>query len=117
MPRKTWQVFEHSCEAEYLRIAVLHLFLVGKFRVTQLLSPIMKISIITVVRNNVSTLGETFASICEQTHKEIEHIVIDGASTDGTLEVIAQHRRRIAHFLSAADRGPFDAMNKGVPGQ
>jgi glycosyltransferase involved in cell wall biosynthesis len=74
----------------------------------------MKISIITAVRNNVGTIAETFASIREQTHQEIEHIVIDGVSTDGTLEIIDQHRGQIAHFISALDRSPFEAMNKGL---
>jgi glycosyltransferase involved in cell wall biosynthesis len=74
----------------------------------------MKISIITAVRNNMGTIAETFASIREQTHQDIEHIVIDGASTDGTLRIIDQHRSQIAQFVSAPDRSPFEAMNKGL---
>ena len=48
----------------------------------------MKISVITVVRNNADTIADTLRSIAVQTHPDIEHIVIDGASTDGTLEIV-----------------------------
>jgi len=74
----------------------------------------MKISIITAVRNNAATIAETFASVREQTHPDIEHIVVDGASTDGTLAIVEQYRDRISHLLSAPDKGPFEAMNKGL---
>lgn len=74
----------------------------------------MKISIVTAVRNDVGTVAETLNSVAEQVGADIEHIVIDGASTDGTVDVIRQHASRIAHFVSEPDRGPYDGMNKGL---
>lgn len=74
----------------------------------------MKISIITVVFNNVSTIGKSLASVASQTHQDIEHIVIDGGSTDGTLDIIEQYSTNITKFVSEPDHGIYDAMNKGL---
>jgi len=74
----------------------------------------MKISVITVVFNNVSTIGKALASVKNQTHQDIEHIVIDGGSTDGTLDVIEQYSANITKFVSEPDHGIYDAMNKGL---
>lgn len=74
----------------------------------------MKISIITVCFNAKNTIEETFLSISEQTHKDVELIVIDGNSTDGTLEVINKYRKNISHFVSERDDGIYGAMNKGI---
>jgi glycosyltransferase involved in cell wall biosynthesis len=74
----------------------------------------MKISIITVCFNAADTVAETLRSVAAQTYPEVEHIVVDGGSTDGTLECIATHGRHLAHFLSEPDRGIYDAMNKGI---
>lgn len=74
----------------------------------------IKISIITVVFNNGATIEDTIRSIESQTYRDVEHIAIDGGSTDRTLQVIAAHRDKIAHFVSEPDRGIFDAMNKGL---
>jgi glycosyltransferase involved in cell wall biosynthesis len=74
----------------------------------------MKISIVTAVRNDATTVGETLNSVAAQVGAEIEHIVIDGASTDGTVDVIRQHAARLAYFVSEPDRGPYDGMNKGI---
>lgn len=74
----------------------------------------MKISIITVVFNNVNTIEDTIRSVASQTHSDIEHILIDGGSTDGTLDVIRRHQDKIAKLVSEPDRGIFDAMNKGL---
>lgn len=74
----------------------------------------MKISIITVVMNAVSTIEDTLHSVANQTHRDVEHIVIDGGSTDGTLEVIERHQDRIALWKSEPDDGIYDAMNKGI---
>jgi glycosyltransferase involved in cell wall biosynthesis len=74
----------------------------------------MKISIITVAFNAVDTLADTLKSVASQTHAEIEHIIIDGASTDGTQELIARYTSRITRFLSEPDSGIYDAMNKGL---
>lgn len=74
----------------------------------------MKISIITVTFNSEETLTETINSISQQNHDDLEYILIDGGSTDGTLEIIDKYRHIITHFISEKDRGMYDAMNKGL---
>ena len=74
----------------------------------------MKISIITVCYNAKDTIEDTFLSIFSQTYKNVELIVIDGGSFDGTLEVINKYRDKISHFVSESDEGIYDAMNKGI---
>lgn len=74
----------------------------------------MKVSIITVVRNNKETIRDAIESVLNQTYKDIEYIVIDGASTDGTVEVIKSYEESIAKFISERDNGLYDAMNKGL---
>ena len=74
----------------------------------------MKISIITVAFNAATTLADTLQSVAGQTHTDIEHIVIDGASTDGTREVATRYGTHIAKFVSEPDKGIYDAMNKGL---
>lgn len=74
----------------------------------------MKISIITVCLNTVNTIEETFLSIFNQTYKNIELIVIDGVSKDGTIEVINKYKDKIFYFISEPDNGIYDAMNKGI---
>lgn len=74
----------------------------------------MKISVITVAFNAAQTIDATMRSVSTQTHPDIEYIVIDGGSTDGTQACIASHASRLAHFVSEPDRGIYDAMNKGI---
>lgn len=74
----------------------------------------MKISIITVAYNARETIAATLESVAAQTHPEIEHIVVDGASTDGTLEIIQQNGKHVAKLISEPDKGIYDAMNKGL---
>lgn len=74
----------------------------------------MKISIITVVRNNKKTIKNAIESVLGQTYKDIEYIVIDGASTDGTVEVVKSYGDKISKFVSESDNGLYDAMNKGI---
>jgi len=74
----------------------------------------MKISVITVCLNNAQTIERTLLSVAGQNWSEVEHIVIDGASTDGTKEIIEGHRTRLAYFASKPDKGIYDAMNKGL---
>lgn len=74
----------------------------------------MKISVITVVYNGATTIEATLQSVAGQDHPDIEHIVLDGGSTDGTVEIVAPYRHRLAHFVSEPDRGIYDAMNKGL---
>lgn len=73
-----------------------------------------KVSIITVVRNSVGTIAQTIKSVLEQTYQNIEYIVIDGASTDGTREIIEQYTDSIATYVSEEDAGLYYAMNKGI---
>ena len=72
------------------------------------------ISIITVVFNNRKSLESTILSVINQSYKNIEYIVIDGGSTDGTVEVIKQYASNIDYWVSESDRGIYDAMNKGI---
>jgi glycosyltransferase involved in cell wall biosynthesis len=74
----------------------------------------MKISIITVVFNNKRYIERAILSVLNQTYKNIEYIVVDGGSTDGTLDIIEKHRNEINYFISEPDRGLYDAMNKGI---
>ena len=74
----------------------------------------MKISIITVVYNNKKTIQDAIDSIVNQTYQNIEHIIIDGASTDGTIEIIQNYGDKITKFISEPDKGIYDAMNKGI---
>lgn len=74
----------------------------------------MKISIITVVWNNESTIEDAIQSVLSQTYQDIEYIIIDGASSDGTIDTIKKYENNIAHFISEPDKGIYDAMNKGI---
>lgn len=73
-----------------------------------------KFSIITVCLNEFDTIRKTCESICSQTFYDFEWIVIDGQSTDGTLDVLAEFNDRINVLISEPDKGPYDAMNKGI---
>jgi glycosyltransferase involved in cell wall biosynthesis len=72
------------------------------------------ISIITVVYNNEKLIELTIKSIIEQTYKSIEYIIIDGDSSDHTLQMIRQYNDQISYWLSEPDKGLYDAMNKGL---
>ncbi len=74
----------------------------------------MKVSIITVVLNNKDTIEDCMLSVFNQSYPDIEYIVIDGGSVDGTLDVIKKHESKIAKWVSEPDRGIYDAMNKGI---
>lgn len=78
------------------------------------MTDLMKISIITVCFNSAGTIADTMRSVASQTHREIEHIVIDGASTDDTLKLVRQYGAHVATLVSEPDRGIYDAMNKGL---
>ncbi|MCW5899581.1 MAG: glycosyltransferase [Flavobacteriales bacterium] len=72
------------------------------------------VSIVTVVFNGAATLERTIQSVLEQTYPHIEYIVVDGGSTDGTLDLLRKYEGRIDLWTSARDKGIYDAMNKGV---
>lgn len=74
----------------------------------------LKISLITVCFNSVKTIRDTLNSINSQTYKKIEHIVIDGVSTDGTLDILYSAESRVSKLVSEKDNGIYDALNKGI---
>lgn len=73
-----------------------------------------KFSIVTVCRNEVEKIRSTCESICAQTFTDFEWIIIDGASTDGTLDVLEEYRMRTTVLVSEPDNGIYHAMNKGI---
>ena len=77
-------------------------------------SPTPLISVITVVYNSESLLERTIDSIKTQDFDDFEYLVIDGGSTDGSLEIIKQNQDAISHWISEPDKGIYDAMNKAV---
>ena len=72
------------------------------------------LSVITIVYNNVKNIERTMLSVLNQTYPNIEYIIVDGLSTDGTLDVISRYKNRIAKLVSEKDKGIYDAMNKGL---
>lgn len=72
------------------------------------------ISIITVVYNGEKTIEQTITSVLEQTYKNIEYIIVDGKSTDGTMQIVSQYKGKIAKIICEKDKGIYDAMNKGI---
>lgn len=74
----------------------------------------MKLSVITVSYNAAKTIGDTLESVAAQTCPEVEHIVVDGASGDGTMEVVRRQGAHLACAISEPDQGIYDAMNKGL---
>ena len=72
------------------------------------------LSVITIVYNNVRDIERTMLSVLNQTWQNIEYIIVDGKSNDGTLQVIEKYRSRVAKFISEKDEGIYDAMNKGL---
>jgi glycosyltransferase involved in cell wall biosynthesis len=74
----------------------------------------MRISIVTVAFNSAATIADTLRSVEEQTHPDIEHVVIDGGSSDGTPEIVRDMGRRVSTFVSEPDGGIYFGMNKGL---
>jgi len=75
---------------------------------------IPSITVITVVYNAKSLIEATMKSVLQQTYTSVEYIIIDGASTDGTIQLIDPYRSKLAFFVSEKDKGIYDAMNKGI---
>jgi glycosyltransferase involved in cell wall biosynthesis len=74
----------------------------------------MKISVITVVLNNRAYVEGCIESVLGQMHKDVEYIIVDGGSTDGTVDVIRNYEKHISKWISEQDNGIYDAMNKGI---
>jgi len=74
----------------------------------------MKVSIITICYNSEATIRETITSVLSQSYSDIEYIIVDGASKDGTCEIVRSFGDKISTFVSERDKGIYDAMNKGV---
>ncbi|MDA8805038.1 glycosyltransferase [Candidatus Pelagibacter bacterium] len=74
----------------------------------------MKVSIITVTLNSITTINDCINSVKEQKYNNIEHIIIDGGSTDGTLSLLESKKDQFAILVSELDKGIYDAMNKGI---
>lgn len=72
------------------------------------------VSIITIVRNSEKYIERTIRSVIKQTYQNLEYIIIDGDSTDQTLNIIKKYSNKIDYWLSEPDRGIYDAMNKGI---
>jgi glycosyltransferase involved in cell wall biosynthesis len=73
-----------------------------------------KLSVVTIVYNNVKDIERTMLSVLNQTYPHIEYILIDGKSTDGTLGIIEKYKERLTVLVSEKDAGIYDAMNKGL---
>ncbi|MFB9842169.1 glycosyltransferase family 2 protein [Mucilaginibacter ginsenosidivorans] len=73
-----------------------------------------KLSVITIVFNNAADIERTMLSVLGQTYHNIEYIVVDGASSDGTLGIIKKYADKLAKLISEKDDGIYDAMNKGL---
>ena len=77
----------------------------------------MKVSVVTVTWNSAATLRDTLESVLAQTYCDIEHIIVDGGSMDGTMRLVQEYEPRYngrLRYISEPDRGIYDAMNKGI---
>jgi glycosyltransferase involved in cell wall biosynthesis len=74
----------------------------------------VKVSIITVCYNSAETIENTLISVVSQSYPNIEYILIDGQSTDGTLAIIERYKSKLARVISEPDKGIYDAINKGI---
>ncbi|MDI1356341.1 MAG: glycosyltransferase family 2 protein [bacterium] len=74
----------------------------------------MKLSIITVTYNSADTLEETILSVLNQNYEDVEYIIVDGQSSDGTAAILKKYEGRVSRIISEKDRGLYDALNKGI---
>jgi glycosyltransferase involved in cell wall biosynthesis len=72
------------------------------------------VSVVTVCFNAEKTIGQTLESVASQTYPNVEHVIVDGGSTDHTLDVVKKFERPGLVWISGPDRGMYDAMNKGI---
>lgn len=87
-------------------IAVLYLNLANNYN--------LKVSLITITYNSEATIEHTIQSVLEQTHPDIEYIIVDGLSTDKTWSIIEKYKSKISKLISEPDKGLYDALNKGI---
>lgn len=104
---KNWKVYEASNIAKPFQE-----FLIYTSKMDNTKLPL--ISIITVSYNAVSSIEQTILSVIHQDFEDYEYIVVDGGSTDGTVEVIQKYQDKITLWVSESDKGIYDAMNKGI---
>jgi glycosyltransferase involved in cell wall biosynthesis len=81
---------------------------------TRIFAHPLKVSIITIVYNNQKCIADCIRSVINQSYPNIEHIVIDGGSTDGTQKKILAFRKNLAYYISEKDSGLYEALNKGI---
>lgn len=74
----------------------------------------MKVSVVTIVYNRAYCIADCIESVLNQTYENIEHVIIDGGSTDGTAKVIENYKEKLGFYLSEKDNGLYDALNKGI---
>ena len=74
----------------------------------------MRVSIVTVCFNSAATIRDAIDSVLSQSHPDVEYIIIDGGSTDNTMQIVSEYEGRIATVVSEPDQGIYDAMNKGI---
>lgn len=74
----------------------------------------MKVSVITTCFNSSKTIRDTIESVLAQTHSDVEHVIVDGASSDDTMKIVNEYHASFGAVISEPDKGLYDAMNKGV---
>lgn len=99
----------HKQEKELITVKNIH-----RVSASELDIATMKVSIVTVTFNSARFLEDCIRSVQMQQYKNIEHIIIDGKSTDGTVDIIKKNEKGITRWVSEADRGIYDAINKGM---